>query len=225
MNKPFKLVSIILLFTFFSITKAGEEEKSKLFVGANYGQSLMEFYSFDKWDNWRHDFENINTLGLKLEYSFKKNPNLYIYSNTSYFERSTVFPGVIYIFEQENKLEERISEFSSFILSDFGLKYNINIIDNLSIYPKLGFYYAYTFNRKFEINNEKYNYNEDDLVQNQIGYNVGGGISSSLNNVKMMLEYNYFDTFSEYNVNYKQDYIFWNHIHSLNLILGYEFNL
>ena len=227
-----RIYSILLVFICITNCNllANEENQSKLFLGANVGYNLMEFYSFDEWSNWRHDFEVRKSIAFRIEYSYKKNPNLIIYSNTSFFNRSAELSGIAFILtpsppKSPTKLEQRTSESNSFILSDLGIKYNIKIYKELSIFPKVGVYYASRYNEKFYINEVEYKFEEDDIYQNnQIGFNIGGGISYKIHNIKMILEYNYFDTFNEYEVENRQPFIFWNHIHSLNLNLGYEFN-
>lgn len=227
MKNIFLILSIILLFTLKSNVIANYGINSKLFLGANVGYNLMEFYSFDDWNKWRHDFEFKKTLALRIEYSLNKNHNLIIYSNSSYLERSTniplrdfpLFPTL------PSKFEQRSSEISSFLINDVGLKYNINIFKNLSIFPKLGFNYAYRFNEKYQFNSEEYDYNDDNLKNNQIGFNIGGGLSYKIHDIKMILEYNFLDDFADDKSTKWQEYVFWNHIHSINFILGYEFNL
>lgn len=220
-------LSILLLVLLNSKLLADDTNNSKLFLGINVGYNIMEFYSFDDWEKWRHDFEYKKPFAFRIEYSFNKNPNLYIYSNTSYFERSTNIPLRAFptFPPSPSKFEQRSTEKSSFVISDIGLKYNLNIYKNLSIFPKLGFYYAYRFNEKYIYNNKEYEYNEDDIKNDQIGYNIGGGLSYKIHDIKIILEYNYLDTFADDNSKHWQAYVFWNHIHSINFILGYEFNL
>ena len=227
MKNIFLVLILLAVISLNSSLFAEVESNSKLFLGVNVGNNLMEFHSFDDWNNWRPDFEYKKTLALRIEYSFKTNPNLILFSNTSLFDRSINLPlSAFPLFPPSpTKFQQRSSEKSSFLLNEFGIKYNIKLFKGLSIFPKLGFYYAYRFDEQYKVNEEEFKYEEDDIKNNQIGYNVGGGVSYSIHNIKMILEYNYLDGFSSDNPKATEAYIFWNHIHSLNFILGYEFNL
>ena len=221
-----KLIVFLLFILAYSQLLANEKEQSKLFLGANVGYNLMEFYSVDDWNNWRHDFEFRKSIAFRIEYILKNNPKLTVNSNITFFNRSVDLPIVFFISPYEpTPIEQRKSEKYSIILSDIGIKYNIPIYYDISIFPKVGLYYAQRFNEKFYINEEEHKYENDNYQNNQIGFNVGGGITYKIHSIKMILEYNYFDTFNEYLPEYKQPFIFSNHFHSLNFILGYEFNL
>lgn len=219
-----KIVIILILLSNFSQLIAEEEKQSSLFFGANVGYNLMEFYGFDNWRNWRHDFEFNKSIAFRIEYSLNKS-NLNLYANSSFFSRSVDLPPVIYIQPYKpTNFENRSTEKYNYFLNDIGLKYNINILNKLNIFPKVGFYYPLRFNEKYNVNSDEYEFEEDEFSNHQIGFNVGGGISYKIHNIKMLLEYNYYDTFNEYNPEYRQAFIFSNHFHSLNFIIGYDFN-
>lgn len=215
------LILTLLIFSSNYLHSEEKEDIANFFIGLNLGYNSFEFHSYDDSDRWRANNENKKTLGLRLELILLDKPDLTFYYNALYFNRTNNLPERSFV-SPTTLFEKRDTERSTFVLSDLGFKYNVLNYNGLKLFPKLGLYLSQRELNTYFVEGVEYYYEEDNFQKIELGFNLGAGVSYKIYNIKLILEYNFYDTFKDA-PDQNDAFVFWNRNQSVNFILGYEF--